>query len=464
MSSSYPINDLHILLAVHHYPPARVGGAELLAHRLARWLAQRDAEVRVVCVENLSTAPDAPLAWRDDEFEGIPVQRLTLPVRAASDARLLFSSPLLHAHFARLLREWQPDLVHLISGYLLGAAPLLAASACHIPTVVTLTDFWFLCPTIQLLRGDNSLCSGPTPIECARCLYDESRALRALDRRAPALVQSFWRFAAAHPAFGAPFDLPARLDILSARPRTLVPALNTADAIVSLTQFVADMHIANGVRADKVIAKPGFLDLTEFFPVHPTPRPPDEIRFAYVGQVAALKGVDLLLRAFRQLERANPDRQLKLDIHGKLNAEPEYTRALRQLAAPSSNITFHGAYEHRRALQLVADCDVVVVPSLWYENSPYVILESFAARRPVIGSNVGGIAEVVQHGKNGLLFERANAADLARVMQQIVDSPALLAELRAGIPTLRTLDEDMCDLLDIYARVLHMSRDEPITV
>ena len=81
-----------------------------------------------------------------------------------------------------------------------------------------------------------------------------------------------------------------------------------------------------------------------------------------------------------------------------------------------------------------------------------MILESFAAKRPVIGSRVGGIAEVVQDEVNGLLFERGSAAELARVMQRVMNEPALLSHLREQIPPPRSLDEDMRDVLNVYER------------
>jgi glycosyltransferase involved in cell wall biosynthesis len=81
-----------------------------------------------------------------------------------------------------------------------------------------------------------------------------------------------------------------------------------------------------------------------------------------------------------------------------------------------------------------------------------VLLEAFAARRPVIGTNVGGISEIVQPEVNGLLFTRGDANDLARQMQRMLDEPKLLPQLAHGIPPVRTADEEVEQYLDIYAR------------
>src|SRR5581483_2579172 len=334
---------MRILLAIHHYPPDHIGGAELLTQRMARWLHQHDFDVRVICVQNVTISDKADITWADEEYQGIPVRRLKLELERGADLRLEYHNPLLRQYFESFLSEWRPDLLHLISGYLLGAAPLGAAKKKNIPTVVTLTDFWFLCPTIQLLRGDSTLCQGPEAIECARCLYDSKRVFQNLDRRAPQLMQSLWRMAEANSALGDRFGLPARLRTLHARRRRLLDTLNASDAIISLTRLVAEMHVTNGIDRDKITIKPDCVDLADFDSFEPQPVSPDEIRFGYLGQIAPIKGVDILLRAFRELEKESFSKRPILDIYGNWNAPPAYQKQLADLAAGSTNINFHGA-------------------------------------------------------------------------------------------------------------------------
>lgn len=443
-----------ILITVHHYPPRRVGGAELVARRLAQWLAGRGVEVRVVCIENLARGPVTRLEYVDEFDQAVRVRRIDLTIAESTDLALWHDSPILCAHLDELLTEWRPRIVHAMSGYLMGTAPLYAARAHLLPTVVTLPDFWFLCPTIQLLRGDGSLCGGPEPMECARCLYDERRLFRTVDQRAPELMRAFWRLAANQSWLGAPLALSQRLDNLNARAKTLVPALNLCDAIVSPTRFVADIHIANGVNPNKLAIKPLCLDLENLLPAGPRQSDAKIVRFGYLGQITPVKGVHLLLSAFLHAERA-ANRPIHLDIHGKANAAPSYMTRLELLASQSAHIKFHGAYDANRALQLLDDLDVVIVPSLWYENSPLVILEAFAAKRPVIGTRVGGIAEVVRDDVNGLLFERGNVDDLARLLVRVTNDPLLLPRLAQNIPPPRTMEEDMRDMMAIYDRVLN---------
>jgi glycosyltransferase involved in cell wall biosynthesis len=173
----------------------------------------------------------------------------------------------------------------------------------------------------------------------------------------------------------------------------------------------------------------------------------------YIGQIAPIKGVHVLIRAFRRLRRHG--RKVRLIIRGKLNAPPAYDRELRRLAEGDPSIVFGGPYEHRRVLSVLAGAHVVVVPSLWYESATGTVCEGRAARRPVIASRVGGIAEIVNDGVDGLLFERGDVDDLARVMQRLIDEPDLLPHLTSRVTPLPGFEAHfMPDLLRVYEQAI----------
>lgn len=443
---------LRILLAVHHFPPTRIGGAELIALRIARWLGARGHAVQVVCIETLhADAPDN-LTWRDEEYQGVAVRRYALSL-AQRTALLHFENALLENNLHALTETFRPDVVHVISGYLMGTAPLNVAFAHHIPTVVTLTDFWFLCPTLQLLRGDGALCWGPEPVECMRCIADERRAFRLLDQKAPRLAQTFWRTAAAQPWLGARFDAPNTLALLRERQRVCIETLNRVDALAPLTHWVVEMHKRNGLSDTLPVHKLDFFDLADFATPTPQPRADDEIRFGYLGQIAPIKGVDVLLRAFQKLNQTyRGAKKFSLTVYGNLNATARYAQELKRLAQ-APNIFLRGAYAHRDTLKLLNELDAVIVPSVWHENVPRVIFEAFAAKRPALGSRIGGITEVVTDERNGLLFERGDVNDLARVMRRALDEPTLLPRLAEQTQPPRAFQQDMEELVRLYHQI-----------
>jgi glycosyltransferase involved in cell wall biosynthesis len=172
-----------------------------------------------------------------------------------------------------------------------------------------------------------------------------------------------------------------------------------------------------------------------------------ELRFSYFGQIFWHKGVHLLLEAIKEL----PGLPLTCHIYGELSAFPDYADRLRRLAARDRRVRFEGFYENREKLsQAIADTDAVVLPSLWYENSPNVILDAFSHRVPVIASNLGGQSELVQHGINGLLFTRNDPANLAEQIHRLVTDPDLLSRLREGIGPVRSIGEEVLELEGIY--------------
>lgn len=443
--------SLRILLAVHHFPPTRVAGAEQFSYRVARGLLQRGHSVQVACVESVDdTTIEGKLRWSDEVFEDIPVRRFCFDLRSSPDSQVwAFDNPLLEGHLTKWISTDRPDLVHLVSGYLMGVAPLRAAQLFSIPTVVTLTDFWFLCPTINLLRGDGELCRGPSPLECARCLFDQKRRYRIIDRRWPGLMRSFWRIAGSRPVIGRGFGMPGRLDLLARRREILADSLNSADVIAPVTRFLADIYASNGTDASRFEIAPYGVNADAVPPVR---RGQEEIRFGYLGQIAPIKGVDVLVRAFKRLDRSL--RRSSLSIYGGMSSFATYGDHLRRMARPVEDIRFFGPYENTQVMKILADLDVLVVPSIWYENSPTVVLEAFAAGRPVIGTNVGGISEIVKDGVSGLLFERGDADDLCRQMQRLLSTPDLLESLKRGIPPVLKPDEELDRYLGIYERAI----------
>ena len=98
-------------------------------------------------------------------------------------------------------------------------------------------------------------------------------------------------------------------------------------------------------------------------------------------------------------------------------------------------IFLRGRYDRKGLGAILAETDVVVVPSIWYENAPLVIQEAFATKTPVIATNLGGMAEAVFHGVDGLLFERNDPEDLARQLVRIVNEPGLLRKMADAITT-----------------------------
>jgi glycosyltransferase involved in cell wall biosynthesis len=425
-----------VAIGVHHFPPRYVGGAEQHAVRIASGLAAAGHEARVVCVERIDAVVDG-LDWVDDVFAGVAVRRLSFNRNAVPDpVRFEYDNAWIGEHVKNLLTTDPPDVFHLIGGYLLSGSVLRAARDLGIPSVVSLTDFWFLCPRFTMLRSDGSLASLPLdPVRCARCLGEERRRYRLPARLFPGLMQMFWR------------RRHGRVRALEERSGFLRRELSHVEAIISPSEFVRAVHVSAGIDPGRFICSRQGLEISSAGAAVAPPSPRAPLRIGYLGQIAWHKGVHVLLEAVRRL----PDAAIAVSVYGDDTAFPAYAAQLRRLAASDTRVALGKMYRSGQELQAVlGQLDVVVVPSVWYENSPTVILEAFGHGVPVIATDLGGMAELVRDGEDGLLFPRGDVDALARQLQRLIDDPALLRALRAGVKPVRSWSDELRELLDIY--------------
>jgi glycosyltransferase involved in cell wall biosynthesis len=431
---------MKIVIAVHHFPPRYTSGAELRAYRTAARLRDHGHDVSVICVEFI----DQDCGFKDDVYDDLPVRRLSFNLAATPDPfRWAYDNPWIKEHLHGYLSERAPDLLHLISGYLMSGSTLNAAAGLKVPTVLTLTDFWFLCPRITLLRSNGQLC--PPPFDaatCARCLGEEKRRYRLPGRVAPALASAFWKRRRGHIAR------------IETRTAFLRETLNRVDAIISPSRFLRQVFVETGARADRITFSRQGRDFPNLTPQLLTKSPAAHLRIGYSGQIAPHKGVHTLFQAARQL----PDAALEVKAYGDTSAFPDYTRRLERMAHQDARLNLAGVYERTQVSRVLQEIDVLVVPSVWYENSPNTILEALAHRTPVIVSNLGGMAELVQEGVNGLRFVPGDASSLAAKLKQLLDEPGLLPRLQAGIGPVKSVAAEMAELQDIYQAVVRGER------
>lgn len=434
---------MKIVLPVHHFPPRYSAGAELYTFRLARWLQQQGHQAEVVAVESIEEGSTGQLTVSADEYEGIPVQRLTFNlIEAAERRRWDYDNDLLGDWFGDYLLQSQPDLVHFQAGYLIGAAPLHTTNRLGFPMALTLHDYWFLCPRLTLQRSDGTLCTTmpENPADCAWCRRAEQRPYQLADQLSIGLAGRTARKIALH----------SDRQIISERRDTVLPSLKLPDVVIAPSHFLANQY-APFVPADNLVVSRYGLDLAPFRT--PTRRAAGgPLRIGFTGQMAHHKGVHVLIEAFTRLKEGN--RPIELHLYGGLEAFPAYVSKLRRLAGEDPRIHFHGRFENRRAAEIVGGFDLAVVPSIWYENSPLAIMEAQAAGTPVVTSALGGMSELVRDGVDGALFRAGDATDLARQLQRVIDDPDMLLSLRAGIVTPRSIDDEMQQLLGIYENLI----------
>jgi len=442
-----------------------MAGTELYTYYLAQALKDRGHEVVVF---HRVADPDAPeYELTEGQYEGLRMFRVNNTWRRVTDFSMTYRNEAIAARFAEILDQTRPAVVHVQHLTCLSTSLIAQCDQRRIPSVMTLNDYWLLCQRGQLLQGDLSLCSGPDDDKCARCLAPQIHSLSPAVRRAPFLSTTLARAGNAWWGRGgrvvshAWARLQARWQpdqtVAAIRQRRLHVAemLDKVDLFLAPSHFLRETFLRVGLPAEKIRYSDNGMNLKLFAGFQRTPS--DRLRFGFTGILIPSKGVHVLVEAFNGIDPA----QASLHIWGMdlpYDGYEHYGQELRQRATNPS-IHFMGPYANTDVARVLAEIDVLVVPSIWYENSPLTIHEAFLSRTPVIATDLGGMAEYVQHSVNGLLFAPRGVADLRAKMQQVLDDPLLLDRLRQGIGTFKSIEENAAELEEIYIRLVRSRQD-----
>jgi glycosyltransferase involved in cell wall biosynthesis len=436
---------VRILIVAHGFPPTHGAGAERRAERMANWLVANHHEVEVFALEKI----DDPHFRVETSLQGgYKVHRVFYNTYGGPNPfRNSYEYPPIADALRAVLAHGSFDLVHLVSGYLLAAQAINTPKAFGLPVVVTLTEYWFLCTRLNLIHHRGNLCSGPeTDQKCMRCLAEERRPYQFLSSNAPRVLDAYWSLAQHLPAARS-----ATAE-MSRRHLTLRRALDAADLVICPSRYLISKFAEFGFDTQHYrFIRQGLVRSPDAHPATAGGES-DILRLGYVGQIKAHKGVDLFVDAVTAL--LDSGRRVSLDIWGDESAAPEYVTQLKGRTAAYPAIRWNGQYSGAKVWDVLAKLDALVVPSRWYENSPTVILEAYAMHLPVVATNLGGMAELVEHESSGLLFELNDAGDLRRQLERLLDESDLLERLRAGIPPVKTVDQEMNEIVAHYERLI----------
>jgi glycosyltransferase involved in cell wall biosynthesis len=426
---------MRILLVSHKYPPYSLGGVEVYTHNLAGALQARH-QVAVFYRHDSDDAP--PFAEHDEEIDGVWMRRVSchrtgLAASVAGEFLGTFLNRRIEDSFGRFVAQVQPDLIHMQHVMALSARLLPLARQAGVPLVLTLHDYWFICGNSQLIWPDAQTCQGKAwGMNCVRC---------AAAARFPSPLVSWLR--------------PALAPLFLYRDGVVRRAALQADRFLAPSRFLIDQYLATGFPPER------FLYLENGLPTEPIRRIPwrpsdGPLRVTFLGSLAWQKGVHILAQAFNGL----PPGAARLRIWGDPAVFPAYADQVRRLLThPDAQLM--GRIANERVGEVLADSDVMVVPSLWYENSPVVIQEARAAGVPVVAADHGALAEKVRHGVDGLSFPPGDVDALRRTLQRLLDEPDLLPRLRANVPAPMDMAEHVQRLEEVYRREVERKRGTP---
>jgi GT2 family glycosyltransferase/glycosyltransferase involved in cell wall biosynthesis len=434
------------LLLVHRgSPPGQAGGSEVYVAALAREMA-RHVEVTL-----LQPAPSATFVGG---FESLRVDGLTtISLVPGASGFESYRDRVQTEAAARVLDHVSPDVVHVHHLAGLPAGMVHAARDRGIPVVITLHDFWAVCPLGQLLNRQLAVCPGPEPVRCLACVGEQVAAPPGLSRAGRTALPHAAQEVLGNVARRASQATHRGAGRVERRHREMHAVLAAADLLLSPSHFLARRLAGLGLPGVRVLpnGRPPFRAL---------PRVPDasgRVRFGFVGSVIPSKGVHVLAEAFRGLDPA----RARLSIHGPVvpyHGDAGYAERLTGLLGERAPGVLRGPFPHEHLPEILAGLDVLVVPSLWEENAPLTVQEAFASGTPVVVSGHGGLAEMVQEGAGGLRFVPGDTASLRTVLQRFLDEPGLGRVLAQAAPTVPSLAEHASQLRSWYAEAASLRK------
>jgi glycosyltransferase involved in cell wall biosynthesis len=391
---------MRVLLAHNYYRSVAPSGEDAVFKNERDLLQQRGIDV-------------VPFERFSDDIDATTVAQRT---RLALDTAW---SKTTYRNMNALIRRTRPDVAHFHNTF-----PLISPSAyaaCQdngVPVVQTLHNFRLICASALLQRDDHVCedCVGTSlmlPALRYRC-YRDSRA---------ATAGIIW---------------------MLVRNRLHGTYRRLVNRYIALTQFAAGRLIAGGLPSNRLRVKPNFLSSL------PLQREGGGGGYAvFVGRLSKEKGVRVLVSAWGRVQGL----RLKILGDGPLRAELEELAARHE--AP---VEFLGYRSRDEVLDIVAQADIQVVPSEWYEAFPMVVLEAYACGTPVVASRIGSLAEIVIEGETGVLFEPGNPVDLADKVNLLwgdrAELPAYRHRIRAHFLARYTADLNYAMLMKIYAEAI----------
>ncbi len=410
-----------VLYISHDHPSIHVGGAEVFTYELYRAMRESGAFEPVLLARTVASGhrfrsgtpffavgedPNQVL-WSPAEFDGFWM---------TSRRKAQYTT-----HFQDLLRAYRPDVVHIQQAIGLGfdLIPQIGVTLPGTPVVLTLHEFQPICHANghMIRTGSAELCDRASPLRCHECFPDVA---------------------------------PAELFL---RERLIKSHLARVDLFLSPSRFLLERYVEWGIPRDRI----RFLENGRVVPAtEQAEETPPAGSFGFFGQLYPDKGVLVLLEAIERLtEREVKGVHLFLNGANLENQDRDFRRRVAALLeACGERVTVRGRYRPSELPERMREVAWVVVPSIWWENSPMVIQEAFMHRRPVICSDVGGMAEKVADGVDGLHFRVGDAAALAATLERAASSPEEWQRLRAGIRPVYPIEDAVREHCALYDKLL----------
>jgi glycosyltransferase involved in cell wall biosynthesis len=443
---------MRILFVLHDFLPKHPAGTEIFTFEVARELQRRGHEVHIFAAEKDISRSNLSIHHR--EYEGLPVHELTNNL-FYDEFSETWDYPQVVKPFGIFLDDLKPDVVHFMHLLYLSVGCVEEVSRRGIPVIYTLHDYWLQCARYgQRIHSNGAICHEIIPEVCGGCLVDLKFKQTPVERAVAKGIANL------NQRTGVNLASSARLvgDLLKGRTkkndtaqeeepasnlentdeaRAIAEQIKDRDGVLrerllpfvyrflSPSEFLRERFLEWGIPPEQIDFCRVGINLKPFEGVERVPS--DTLRVAFIGTPVPHKGVHVLLEAWGKLTETIRS-SAQLEIYGGLDHNPGYIRKIQTLS-DAVGAPLMGALKRSEVASALARTDLLVVPSIWYENSPLTILEAIATKTPILVSDLGGMAELVEPGLNGYKFKVGDSDDLARVLSDLHENPERLSSL-----------------------------------
>ncbi|NJO39610.1 MAG: glycosyltransferase family 4 protein [Cyanobacteria bacterium RU_5_0] len=410
-----------LLIIAHNHPHFFPGGAEIFAYDLFQAIRNTDYAPFFLAAasvthrhihtgtpfQTLVDAPDEMLFWGDAFDHFYQSQKI-----------LNF----MYVDFKKLLQQLQPDIIHFHHSIRIGLEAIQVARQTlpDVKIVYTLHEFILICYRDgQMVRKHtDELCEAASPSRCHQCFSEFS----------PQQFMMREVFIKAH--------------------------LDHVDRFIAPSSFLAHRFVDWGIPKEKMTVIENGRQILTTAPHRTLAEHENRNIFGFFGQINPYKGVLLILKAAEYLVKQNFT-NFRVELFGNIGAStPEFEKEFSELLFRCQNyVTWHGQYRNEEMPELIRLIDWVIVPSVWWENSPLVIQEALMHKRPILCSDIGGMAEKVENNVTGLHFRVKNHISLAEVMKRTCLEFGLWERLVQNISPRLSIEDCAAQHIQLYDRL-----------
>jgi glycosyltransferase involved in cell wall biosynthesis len=372
------------------------GGAETYYFSLNRLLQDKGYHVTTFSMKDQRNQPSP---FENYFVDSIDYNEKNILKKVQYTSKVIYSVEA-RKKIGRLIRDSNPNLAHLQNFYhQLSPSILKEIKKYHLPIVFTAHDLKLLCPNYQML------CKGDICEKCREHQYVQCVLNRCMKDSTAASLVSMTEMYLHH----------------------ALRSFDNIDIIITPSAFYKKKFIEFGFSSDKIVHIPNFIDTLQYKPNYCS-----NGYIAYFGRLSREKGILTLIKAMKYL------RNIELYIIGDGPLRSEIEMNIEE--AGMTNVKLLGFKSGETLDELIRNCYLIVLPSEWYENAPLSVLEAMAFGKPVIGADTGGIPELVQHGRTGLIFEPKNSEQLSEQLNDLCTNPQ--KAINMGIEARRTVERN----------------------